>query len=415
MTYKGIVNSDDVSGSNHSDFPLYVDLTAIDTLYSDSSLTTELPREIVSTEEMHFKSSSLNGGDEYYVDYDGVRSDYAIDATYGAENVWDSNYKAVWHLNNSGTIVDSTSNDNDELSSDDITKAQTGKIGKAAKGTSESSYINFGDVFGNLGTDNFAIELWVKESSQDSGDPIYMRQSGSNYYPLMTIERDIRHNDNDHLTFWLRDTSSNNQVEYGEVSGTGTPLGWENDGNWHHVVLRRDNDYLKIFEAGTERASAANDGLDIDLTGEDLYLFNDSGKYRGLVGIIDESRIYIGDLSADWISTEYNNQNDPDSFWTWPEDVTVTPTALSLEATLQTPTVSYDWTESVSALNLQTTLHEPTIRVDKTFSATAFSLQTTLHEPTIKAGQIVSVLAFNLGVSLKTPSVSYDWTESVDA
>jgi hypothetical protein len=107
-TYKGTVNASDVSGSNLSDFPLYVDLTAIKTftqaeadsirVYTDAALTTELPREIVSTEAMHIKSSSLNGGDEYWVDFDGVRSDYASDATYGAQNVWTNGYEAVYHF-----------------------------------------------------------------------------------------------------------------------------------------------------------------------------------------------------------------------------------------------------------------------------------------------------------------------------
>jgi len=47
-----------------------------------------------------------------------------------------------------------------------------------------------------------------------------------------------------------------------------------------------------------------------------LSIGNSPTTTRTWDGKIDEFRIYNGMLSAGWISTEYNNQNDPASFYT---------------------------------------------------------------------------------------------------
>ena len=65
-------------------------------IYSDVGLTTELAREVVSADEIHFKASSVSSSSEFWVDIDGVRSDYAVTDTYGRNAVW-SDYAAVYH------------------------------------------------------------------------------------------------------------------------------------------------------------------------------------------------------------------------------------------------------------------------------------------------------------------------------
>ena len=83
--------------STQTNFPAYVDLSrlGITTLaeaqsvrvYADSSKTTEWAREIVSATEMHVKVPSLTSTVTMYVDYDGVRSDYAVTDTFGRNAV----------------------------------------------------------------------------------------------------------------------------------------------------------------------------------------------------------------------------------------------------------------------------------------------------------------------------------------
>src|SRR6056297_2303141 len=105
-TKTATVNASDVAATL-TNFPAYVDLSrvGITTLaeaesvrvYSDAAKTTELAREIVSASEMHVLIPSLTTSTQIWVDFDGVRSDYAVGATYGAEAVW-STFEGVWHL-----------------------------------------------------------------------------------------------------------------------------------------------------------------------------------------------------------------------------------------------------------------------------------------------------------------------------
>ena len=121
-------------GSTLTDFPVYVDLSNLpsgfhtnvksdggDIRVTRSDGTTECPREIVFYDaandkgELHFKANSLSSttDTDFYIYYGNASaSDYATDATYGAENVWDSNFKIVHHLKDSTTssVLDSTSN-----------------------------------------------------------------------------------------------------------------------------------------------------------------------------------------------------------------------------------------------------------------------------------------------------------------
>ena len=92
--------------------------------YSDEAKTTELAREIVSADEIHVKVPSVTTSTTIYIDYDGVRSDYATDATYGTENVW-SDYAYVSH---DGGLTDSTGNGGDGTAFGTPTIV-TGKIG----------------------------------------------------------------------------------------------------------------------------------------------------------------------------------------------------------------------------------------------------------------------------------------------
>ena len=122
-----------------TNFPVYVNLANLtsnfwawtssgcgDIRVTSSDGTTEVPREVVTcdktakTGELWFKASSLSSSNDttFYIYYGGIQTDYATNATYGAQNVWDSNYKGVWHLKDGTTLSgsDSTSNTNNGTS-----------------------------------------------------------------------------------------------------------------------------------------------------------------------------------------------------------------------------------------------------------------------------------------------------------
>ena len=101
------VNASDVPATL-ADYPSYVDLSrlGITTLaeaqsvrcYSDSAKTTELAREIVSATQMFVKIPSLTSTFVLYVDYDGVRADYAVTDTFGRNATWPSQFLLASHF-----------------------------------------------------------------------------------------------------------------------------------------------------------------------------------------------------------------------------------------------------------------------------------------------------------------------------
>ena len=93
------------------------------------------------------------------------------------------------------------------------------------------------------------------------------------------------------------------------------------DGNWHHVALVRDAANSRLYVDGVlatssssiSRASLAADNFIIGAGGNGGstllpgYYFN---------GSIDEVRLSVGTArSAQWIATEYANQNSPSTFY----------------------------------------------------------------------------------------------------
>lgn len=115
--YTATIPSGQVTGT-HTDMPLYVPFSIVKgggftaseansvRVYTDSSHTTEVPRSIEGTTGMWLKHGSVTTGSEIFIDVDGVSSDYAIDATFGQENVWSAE-DAVYPLDD---FVDRTAN-----------------------------------------------------------------------------------------------------------------------------------------------------------------------------------------------------------------------------------------------------------------------------------------------------------------
>jgi hypothetical protein len=94
------------------------------------------------------------------------------------------------------------------------------------------------------------------------------------------------------------------------------------DNLWHHVSMVRDGNYLRLYIDGEEDPKSP-----IDITGygsldeiESFYINAFRSEVGGTLGYwssasTDEVRVAKLALSPEWIATEYDNQNDPDSFY----------------------------------------------------------------------------------------------------
>lgn len=313
---KATVQSGKVA-STQTDMPAYVDLSrlGITTLaeaesvrvYADSAKTTEWCREVVSKTELHVKIPSLTTTVDIYVDWDGVRADYSVSATYGRNNVW-SDYRAVYHLNDEN---DSTSNTYDltQTTSGGVTFA-SGKVGSAASspGVFPSNKALRRTSFAMMSDSEYAaswrITLWLRKD--DTGFTwwyIMMLRGSGTYYQL-----------------WCQASDSN--INFLGGAGTGPSMSALTVSQWYKIDIVADGTNLNIYRDGSfvtsgsvykSPSSAYQDAYGI--LGYVENSFVQSGQLS-----MDEHRIVIGSgqSSAEWITTEYNNQNDEATFWgTW--------------------------------------------------------------------------------------------------
>ncbi len=223
--------------------------------------------------------------------------------------VWDSDYGAVWHLNeapNDGTIdghKDSTSNNNDGTSQnfEDGGGGSTNVTGKidGANNFIVNDYVTIPNPTNTDPSDLLTVSAWIKVNPSIYNREIVSR--GDSYA--------IRIYPDDRICFYIYDGSSWHNM---------APLGVNvSDNEFHYVVAGQDSTGMFINIDGVEKEhSSTTHTIDYSL-GDTIEIGrhgNGQGGYN-FTGIIDEIRISSVGRSADWITTEYNNQDDPNSFY----------------------------------------------------------------------------------------------------
>ena len=330
MAFKSAtVNASDVP-STQSNFPAYVDLTRLNggtamtqaeadsiRVYSDSGKTTELAREIVSPSEMHVKIPSLTSDFTLYVEYDGVRADYAVTDTYGRNAVW-SDYFAVYHFANdpSGTAPqepDSTGNGYDltasNMESGDLVTAPMG-TGWAFDGVNEDATPNI--TPSNWLATQVSITQVLKNSASFGGTyangGLYITDNSSPYNKL-------RLGSSGGLYF----RTSNQTVT--AVEGITTAP----NNTWAHVGAVIEDNNQRNYYAGSQVNAETNAFNTTDMSGIDSAKFG-SGGYNNSYAYFEENiaefRYRKDIVSSDWMAIENNNLMDEATFWgTWTDAV----------------------------------------------------------------------------------------------
>ncbi len=235
--------------------------------------------------------------------------------------VWNTDYRAVWHLNedpSGGVVTDSTKNGHHGTAvipvSGDLGLVD-GRMGKALVFAGKNgAYLNMSNR-GDDGAVNrdgindlnpMSIELWFRPLSTGGGTygRLLAKQSFSPLviYPYFGTVRVLRG----------RATAD---MEVRSASGTVVLS------TWHHLVVVLDTVnnirrmYLNGSEVGYHVNTTSGSGT---LTSDAANILSIGNAYsaldRGFDGIIDEVRISSVIRSADWIRTSYNNQSAPATF-----------------------------------------------------------------------------------------------------
>ncbi len=219
------------------------------------------------------------------------------------ERVWDSYYKAIWHLNDvSGLITDSTFNCNDGTNLG-ATYSSIGKIGTALDfECDDPDQIRFPHSSSLDLKSEVTIELWFKpESFTYKRGTLCTKYKGYYTNILTTGQVSV-------YTYW-NDGGSREKSTYMDAN---TPMTID---KWHHIAWSESSQgYRKIFMDSILDAQGSYEAS-IWTESSKLYMGHnyDSNKRR-LDGVLDEVRISDIVRTPDWISTEYNNQNNPSSF-----------------------------------------------------------------------------------------------------
>ena len=296
---------------------------------SDSDGNTQLACEIVNfvtdndpnngKAEIWVKVPTISSGVDttFYVWYgnDG-ETQPAPDDTYGSENVWDSHFKGVWHMNQdpSGDApqeLDSASNHNNgisngEMISDDLVK---GQVGRALSFDGSNDYIDGGGFIKSEVENSVTVSVWIKPSDLGDGGIIGQYDNHGYYRFALWYESST-------LYFEVGNDSTSFETK---VSSTAISTA----NQWYRLVGTYDQTNVKLYINDNEVDSASENR---DLGDVSCNFFIGTVRYDGVSsndcnetddyfnGIIDEVRISNIARSAAYVKASYNNQNDPSTF-----------------------------------------------------------------------------------------------------
>lgn len=311
----GFVKLEPASGKvtgTHSNMPLLVVPSAIANVgsltlaeaqsarfYTDEAKTTELAREVVGADEIHVKVSSVSSTTDIWMDWDGVRSDYAVTDTYGRNAVW-SGYVFVSHLGD----VDATGNNTSITNNGSVVPGDVaGPFGNATSfnGSTQNFVINSPTGFAT-GNGAYTLSAWgyptvvnsayftmewgaTNRATLRSGAGLFVGN-----YPTSGAVRLIRRGDDPGAV--------------GQAVAT----------TWQHFAAVYNPNVAKVYRNGSAffTSGTLSNGA---ITLNRARLASNTNDGERWAGRLREWRATTTALSDDWISTEYQNQNDNGAFW----------------------------------------------------------------------------------------------------
>ncbi|MFW9783506.1 MAG: DUF2341 domain-containing protein, partial [Candidatus Heimdallarchaeota archaeon] len=235
-----------------------------------------------------------------------------MEARENPTKVWNSGYAGVWHLRESGSGVfgefeDSTSNDNDGRGGGGfpsyVPSRVSGQISKAQTFDGTDDYINCGSSPSvRITGEEITLSAWV-----------YWAPSS---YNLGILSKDGY---NGGYRFFVS-TGGNIIFQLTGATYTLWTSGSISSGSWHHVVAKYNGSVMTAYMDGIKDSAEVIRMGGIDPTVDPVWIghgdnvIGETWSYP-FHGRIDEARVSNLARSADWIKTEYENQNEPNNFY----------------------------------------------------------------------------------------------------
>ncbi|NGY58018.1 DUF2341 domain-containing protein [Lentzea sp. NEAU-D13] len=324
-----------------------------------------------------------------------------------ASAVWDSTNAAVWHLSESvstsaGNFKDSTSNANHATyqGSPGLTTDPGG--GLVFNGT--SNYLSTANQQNN--PQIFTVEAWVKTSSA-SGKQIISYENAQTGTAATRYDRGLNIGTDGRAYFGVWDGSAVHAVP------AGTNLA---NGGWHHLVATYSNvsQVLVMYVNGSLAASTVSPSAEIMNAWWRIGSYHPPGNTVGVAGYfpgsIDEVRIANVVRSTGWITTNFNNQNDPFTFAPVGTEQTLTaPAITSANSTSFAQGSAGTFTVTATGTPTPTLSHTGTLPTGVTFVDNGNGTATLAGTPTVAGSYPLTITASNAA----SPNATQSFTLTV--
>lgn len=221
--------------------------------------------------------------------------------------VWSNNFALVTHLKDGTTLdaSDSTSNNaTPEILA--LPTAGAGQIDGAASfpGAGDGNRIRYPDSAALSPTAAITVSFWFKRSATGSTRAPLNKGDGSGD---ANSSYEWVFNSSNQLRFEINNGSGWRTAQYSTAINDTT--------TWHLAHGTFDGSNVKIYTEGVLRTTTAFAGS-INDSNTNLSLGELPGGAAKFAGLMDEVRIASVARSADWITTEFNNQSSPGTFYT---------------------------------------------------------------------------------------------------
>ncbi len=353
-----------------TDFPVVVNLSSDanlagnaqsdgdDILFTSSDGSTKLSHEIEkftsSTGELvaWVKVPSLsNSVNTVLYIYFGNAS---ISSQQSATSVWDSSYKAVWHMKEDPSstppaLKDSTTNLNTGLMNGSMTTSDqvSGKLNGAIDFDGTDDFFDVSLVAADMATGDITVSAWVNFTST------WNSTSGAGKTAEIFTNSDSPSNNDIRLRFLNNGTADFTAFQNGGARQATSTQASFTGGAWYFITGRfSTTDGLKLFINGTQDGSLNNTNARGATAATSSYIgqfWNQAdGTPDRFPGVIDELRVSTTKRTDQWITTEYNNQNLPSTFYALGNAEGVTKTWYNYSWTCRKP-ITIDYTKVTGA------------------------------------------------------------------
>lgn len=304
------VNSSWVGGSSaHSNFPVLVKLTepdfrstgnggnvespnGYDIVFTTADGTTVLDHDLegynAATGEIifwvRFPSLNATSDTEFFIYYGNASQ--TVDQSLAS--TWDTNYQMVMHMDD---LNDATSKGNNGTNIG--TGSTGGVIGNGRSfDANNGDYISVADNSTLDLTSDITISLWVNADNFGSTPDLVTKGSYTEAY-----------------SSWIR---GNGRLRFATNGDDLTSSGSISSGSQTYITFTKNNSGRAIYIDGSLNNSD-NNTTNFNTNNNPLHISTNGYPINGMV---DEVRISNIARSSEWITTEYNNQNNPSAFIT---------------------------------------------------------------------------------------------------